>query len=167
MNETLVDILGEARAVAAREGLRERTVCYVTRGRRELLVFEHAAEYPDAGVQAPGGGVEAGETPAEGAAREVFEETGLSGLSGPVYLGSGVQVFEARRQMNHFFWHEAPEETRDAWEHFAEGQYIFLHRFAPLEDPGLDWGMDAFLPALRRRLEVKDGEHPESTPGPA
>lgn len=140
--------LAQARAAARADNLRERTVCYVTRSRREVLVFEHTEEYPDAGVQVPGGGVEAVETPAQGAVREVFEEAGLIPVSCPVYLASRAQVFEVRCQMNHYYWLEAPDRTPDAWEHFAEGQYIFRHRFAPLEHSGLDWGMDAELPTL-------------------
>ena len=51
--------------------LRERAA------RLELLVFEHAGQ-PEAGLQVPGGTVEAGETPLEGVAREVLEESGLA-----------------------------------------------------------------------------------------
>ncbi len=43
---------------------------------RELLVFEHAG-MPEAGLQVPGGTIEAGETPGEAVAREVLEESGL------------------------------------------------------------------------------------------
>ena len=42
----------------------------------ELLVFEHAG-MPEAGLQVPGGTVEAGETPFQAVAREVLEESGL------------------------------------------------------------------------------------------
>ncbi len=45
-------------------------------GGRELLVFEHAGR-SEAGLQTPGGTVEAGETPIEAVAREVLEESGL------------------------------------------------------------------------------------------
>jgi 8-oxo-dGTP pyrophosphatase MutT (NUDIX family) len=43
--------------------------------------------HPSAGNQLPAGTVEPGETPEDAAAREVFEETGLSGLSLVAALG--------------------------------------------------------------------------------
>ena len=42
----------------------------------ELLAFEHAGQ-PEAGLQVPGGAVEAGETPLAAVTREVLEESGL------------------------------------------------------------------------------------------
>lgn len=60
---------------------RLRVACYVTRehgGRTDLLVFDHV-DAPEAGTQVPAGGMEAGETYAEAAAREIREETGLTG----------------------------------------------------------------------------------------
>jgi ADP-ribose pyrophosphatase YjhB (NUDIX family) len=61
---------------------RIRVACYVTRerdGRTELLVFDHA-DFPEAGTQVPAGGVDAGETYAAAALREVREETGLTAI---------------------------------------------------------------------------------------
>ncbi|HYJ67823.1 MAG TPA: NUDIX domain-containing protein [Nocardioidaceae bacterium] len=60
---------------------RLRVACYVTRERAErieLLVFDHV-DFLEAGRQVPAGGIEAGETYAEAAVREVREETGLTG----------------------------------------------------------------------------------------
>ena len=57
----------------------EKAYGFVLRGEagaRELLAFEHAGR-PEAGLQVPGGTVEAGETPIEAVAREVLEESGL------------------------------------------------------------------------------------------
>ena len=42
----------------------------------ELLAFEHAGQ-PAAGLQVPGGAIEAGETPLAAVTREVLEESGL------------------------------------------------------------------------------------------
>lgn len=161
--ETLPDELVRAREGARLDGLRESAVCYITRGGRELLVFEHTAEYPDAGVQVPGGGIEPGETPHAGAIREASEETGLTDLSTPVYLGSRLRVRQDAgqpvRAMRHYFWLQAPATTPDAWAHrVSAGQedagMTFRLRFAPLDQSGLDWDFDELLAALRRQMET-------------
>lgn len=55
---------------------RARVACFVLLAGR-LLVFEHA-DVPAAGTQVPAGGIEAGESVAAAAMREVAEETGVS-----------------------------------------------------------------------------------------
>ena len=52
----------EARRLARSYQWREKVLVYVTRG-HDLLVLEHTADYPDAGVQVPAGGVDPGESP--------------------------------------------------------------------------------------------------------
>lgn len=49
----------------------------------ELLLFQH----PNAGIQIPAGTVEEGEAPEQAAVREVFEETGLSGVRVLQHIG--------------------------------------------------------------------------------
>ena len=58
--------------------LRKRVVAYVTRG-RELLVFDH-----DGKTHVPAGRVDHDETLEEGLAREVEEETGVTGIGSSV-----------------------------------------------------------------------------------
>ncbi len=68
---------------------RRKVTCFVTRGSgtiAELCVFWHAGS----GIQVPAGTVEDGETFEDGARREVFEETALSGLKLAGHLGSTV-----------------------------------------------------------------------------
>jgi len=152
MHETTYDSL-EAAATAARAGgLRERVVCYVTRG-GDLLVFDHDPE-EGAGVQVPAGGVEPGEHPADAARREVTEETGLTDLSGPRYLGSRAWVVGAREQnlaqMRHYFHLEAADAPDSPWRHFAEGRYWFVCRWVPRHASGLDWQLDEMIDSLDR-----------------
>lgn len=160
-------------------GLRQKAVAYITRGAgadTQLLVFDHTPEHPTAGTQVPAGGLEAGETVLEGALREALEETGLEGLTPRAYLGSGLYENGLIRQVWHFCWlevgatthrrgeasvtpmratHDAPTTTLpDAWEHFAEGQYTFLHRFVPISSATLHYDFDALLPELERRLNL-------------
>ena len=94
--------LEDAQTHALSHGLRQRAVAYITRGERsapELLMFDHTPQYPTAGTQVPAGGLEAGETPLEGALREAFEETGLTGLTPREYLGSGLYENGLLRQV--------------------------------------------------------------------
>ena len=155
--------LPEARAIAARDGLRERVLAYITRAgahEHELLVFEHTPDYPDAGIQVPAGGMEPGETPGEAALREAWEETGLR-LSDPAYLTSWLWQRGDVRQVWHSFHLSAPAATPDAWLHRVTGGeddagLTFLCRFTPLSAPDLipDSGYDAALPDLARHLQA-------------
>jgi len=56
----------------------EKTYAYITQG-DQLLVFRHV-DFPDAGIQVPGGTVNPGEPLRAAVLREAFEETGLAGL---------------------------------------------------------------------------------------
>jgi len=157
--------LTEARSLAARDGLRERVLAYVTRPSAagpELLVFEHTPEYPDAGVQVPAGGLEPGETPEQAAVRETLEETGLD-LSGPVYLTSWLWQRAEMRQVWHSFHLLAPQDTPDAWPHrVTDGEgdagLTFLCRFVPISPPELTEEYGAPLPSLIRHLETLELE---------
>ncbi len=90
---------------------------------RQLLVFTHRV--PDApDVQVPGGTIEPGESPVEGALREAREETGLSTFGPPCVLAEEV-------------WHGPDEVVRcsfvhlplaqaapDAWEHVVSAREL-------------------------------------------
>ena len=63
-----------------------KVYAYITR-RDQLLVFRHV-DFPEAGIQVPGGTVEGGEAPEVAVMREAFEETDIEGLRLVSYLGS-------------------------------------------------------------------------------
>jgi ADP-ribose pyrophosphatase YjhB (NUDIX family) len=65
--------------------IRRKVLAYITHGNR-LLVFRQV-DFPEAGIQVPGGTVEAGETCEAAVRREVREETGLSDLARPRLIG--------------------------------------------------------------------------------
>ena len=99
--------------------LRERVVVYVTRpsdaGGLDVLTFKDADH---ARVQAPAGGVEAGESVEVAAIREVAEETGVvikgaRRLTSTIWRYSGVEVW----CLQHFLRADAPAGLRDVWRH--------------------------------------------------
>ena len=155
--------LAEARTYAAQYQRCEKAVCYVFLGptRSHLLVFDHLPNLPvkegGAGVQVPAGGVEAGETPAEAAVRELWEESGLS-LSRPEYLCSyrwEVQLpHRFTRQVCHAYAFTAPADTPKQWQKHADG-HLFAFRWVEAlgkvpNELGLDWELEAGLLHARR-----------------
>ena len=144
---------------------RDRVVCYVTRGRNEILVFEHEAKDADAGIQVVAGGVDAGETVNQAALRELLEESGLA-LSNPTPLGNAVmKCFIQNKGDNyqrwHFVWLEAGIQTPDSWAHtVSSGELdeglIFSHRFVSLEQHALSWQMDIMIPRLLEILKCRN-----------
>lgn len=135
----------EARRIAQDYAWREKALIYLTRDPAELLVLEHTADYPEAGVPVPAGGVEPGEQPARTALRELAEETGLVIDSAPVYLESRIWAAEAPLRVRHYFWITAPPNTPDSWSNTVtageedEGMSFRLS-FRPRHAPGLTSG---------------------------
>lgn len=56
----------------------KKVYAYITRG-EQLLVFNHV-DFPEAGIQVPGGTLEPDELPESAVLREALKETGLEGL---------------------------------------------------------------------------------------
>jgi 8-oxo-dGTP pyrophosphatase MutT (NUDIX family) len=88
-----------------------KVYAYITH-KDKLLVFNQP-DYPDAGIQVPGGSVEDGESIEEAVMREAFEETGLIGLVMGTYLGGQMLKYHH----GHFFHLIYPNTPPDTWEH--------------------------------------------------
>lgn len=65
--------------------LRRKVYAYIVQG-DDLVVFREP-DFPEAGIQVPGGTVEEGKSLEDAVLREAFEETGLRGLQIVRYLG--------------------------------------------------------------------------------
>jgi len=137
-----------------------KALCYITSG-EQLLLFRQP-DLPAQGVQVPGGSVEPGEAPAAAALREAREETGLSGLQLRDYLGSAryeLKVDVGPPHLRHFFHLSFEGQALTTWSNpgsrRADGSVVrFELWWEPLrsERLRLDWEMDVYLAALRRKL---------------
>jgi 8-oxo-dGTP pyrophosphatase MutT (NUDIX family) len=136
--------------------LRKRVVAYVTRG-RELLVFEHEGT-----THLPAGRIDADESLEDGLAREVEEETGITGirvireLAGPEEVA---RLHGIGGNESHAFHAVTDAETPAEWEHAVGGtgmdsQFVFRCRWVPLDEPPLLWGKpDPLLERVRMSID--------------
>ncbi len=98
--------------------VRQKAYAFITKG-LELLVFKQP-DFPEGGIQLPGGTMEPGEAPAEAVMREAQEETGLSNLVLGDFLGEtefdrriyGKEVIDHR-----YFYHLICPEAPERWAH--------------------------------------------------
>ncbi|MEV0717835.1 NUDIX domain-containing protein [Asanoa sp. NPDC050611] len=109
----------------------------------ELLVFNYPTR-PDAGHHAPGGGVDPGERPDDGAVRETVEETGIAGtLRHAGVVGTELGHYTNGHPYIALYFHLVTDEPRDAWTHTMIGDpaawdtgLTVACRFVPLADAG-------------------------------
>ena len=140
--------------------IRHIVLAYITHADR-LLVFAQP-DFPEAGIQVPGGMVEEGEEPDEAVMREAFEETGLSGLRLQAFLGDHSLSPPGWDEIHHrFFYHLTCEGRPPArWRHdetdpaLGPGPITFEFFWVKLPDevPPLFGGTDVMLPELLDRL---------------
>ena len=97
-----------------------KVFAYITHTGR-LLLFRHT-EYPESGIQVPGGTVAGGEQPEVAVLREAFEETGLAGLELDLLLGETVcAVPELGPGVIHhrYYYHlRCTEDPPHIWRHW-------------------------------------------------
>jgi ADP-ribose pyrophosphatase YjhB (NUDIX family) len=128
----------------------------------DLVVFEQP-DFPSAGIQVPGGTVEAGETLDAAVLREAYEETGLEGLQIVRYLGKQERDMrdygKAEFHHRHFFYLMCENSIPKQWDAVeqtpSDGSAPIRFAFyrARIESlPVLIAEMDRFVPALRQIL---------------
>ena len=89
----------------------------------QLLIFEHL-DFPEAGVQIPGGTVESGKSVSAAALREIQEETGLKCIN--LFEKFGVSYHDMSRyglqkiHERHYFHFDVCESTESAWMGYEE-----------------------------------------------
>jgi len=132
----------------------DRVVAYITAG-DYLLVFTHL-DYPEAGIQVPGGHPESNESMEEAVIRESIEETGLKDLEFLEYLGFIDLDLRAKGiglERRHFYHLRYDGTLIEPWIHYemepSDGTPVpvrFMFRWVSLcEDIKLDWDHDAYL----------------------
>ena len=115
----------EPATAGTRRNPRPKVLAYVVRprgGTWDVLVFEHVG-CPEAGVQVPGGSIEPGEMPQQAAYREVWEETGLTGLTLVQSLGPFLyyNAYAAAWDLRHVFVLTPTGPVPECWDHVVMG----------------------------------------------
>ena len=135
-----------------------KVYAYITNGGR-LLVFTQP-DYPEAGIQVPGGTIEAREDPLDAALREAIEETGLRELSVVRLLGEverNMADFGRDEIQHRWFYHlHCAGTPPESWRHSeqtpseGDGPIVFAFSWAPLPAgaPDLIAGQGDMLPTL-------------------
>lgn len=100
----------------------KKVYAYIVKNNR-LLVFSEP-DFPDIGMQIPGGTVEENEKLEDALKREIFEETGLTKIKIKSYLGEDFIDLRnfGKNQIHerHFFQVELEEETNETWDHIEK-----------------------------------------------
>jgi 8-oxo-dGTP pyrophosphatase MutT (NUDIX family) len=110
-------------------GVRQRVACYVTRSTStgdQLLVFDQVDDDPaqPSGCQVPAGGMAPFEAVEAAAAREVAEESGLTGLTFDRQLGAvelGLHD-DGGPSVTTYVHLTAPHDGDATWEHVVTGE---------------------------------------------
>jgi 8-oxo-dGTP pyrophosphatase MutT (NUDIX family) len=132
------------------------------------LVFRHT-DFPEAGIQVPGGTVEPGEDPARAVMREAYEETGLTELRLVAFLGRTCKPDhlpgpDHRRYFYHLVCGDIPPER---WVHYemnpsdgSPAPIEFEFFWVTLRDgvSSLSGGLGEMLPRLFGLLELHEAD---------
>lgn len=140
-----------------------KVYAYITHQER-LLLFRHL-DFPEAGIQVPGGTVRPEEDLIAAVLREAEEETGLSDLAIESFLGEQIRdmadVGSAEIHHRHFYHLRYEGDPPDEWRHDendpsdgspAPIRFEFFWAAMPDRVPELIGDQGIMLPALKKRL---------------
>ncbi len=143
-----------------------KVMSYITHGTR-LLVF-HEPDFPEAGIQVPGGSVGPNEPLDLAVMREAREETGLEQLRLEAFLGDTRHDFSPRGRFEihhrHYYHLTVSDDVPDTWHHHetdpSEGVHdsilfklYWVH--LPYGVPRLISDMDEMLSQLVSRMGIE------------
>jgi 8-oxo-dGTP diphosphatase len=123
--------------------MKKKVLIYIARNKNnqtELLVFQHR-DFPEAGIQVPGGTVKVNERPDDAAIRETKEESGVS-IDSPKLAGvfNWFRRDKGEFQERHIF-HVHLSNSADSWTHKVAGNnededrdLIFNFYWVPITD---------------------------------
>jgi len=149
--------------------VRQKVYAYILQEKgfnRKLLVFRHM-DFPEAGVQVPGGTVEPGELILPAAQREAEEETGLGNLLLICKIGSvkrDMRGFGFDEIHHRYYYHfECEASLSEDWIAYEEtpsdgskGPIAFHFYWVDLDAvPPLIGGLDEMVSGLRLFLNLK------------
>jgi 8-oxo-dGTP diphosphatase len=143
--------------------VKRKVYAYITHADR-LLIFSHP-DFPEAGVQVPGGTLEEDEDPDDGILREAMEETGLSDLRIDTLLGEIDRRLPELGQVHHrWFYHlVCPNGPPERWYHYelypsdgspAPIRFEFYWVSLPNGVPELSGDLGQMLPTLLYKLHL-------------
>lgn len=140
----------------------EKVYAYITRGEM-LLVFRHV-DFPEAGIQVPGGTMETGEDATKAVLREVEEESGLRGILVNESMGKDVYLqVPNKKVVRHFFHLKCLMETPETWRHYEHtpsdgtlGPILFEFFWIPLDEATAT--LDAYFAVGLDRLAASGTE---------
>jgi 8-oxo-dGTP diphosphatase len=106
--------------------MKQKVLAYIIRvhdGEKQLLLLLHR-DYPEAGIQVPGGTVEPGEAFESALLREVYEETGLTNVKIIKKLTDCIffNTYKQEEQERHVYLLDTVSDTKEEWEHVVEGE---------------------------------------------
>jgi 8-oxo-dGTP diphosphatase len=138
------------------KSLRRKALAYIVH-QGKLLVFRHR-DFPEAGIQVPGGTIEASETPEAAILREAVEETGLDGLKIVRMIGEQVRLMTSENMSyvhhRYYFLLKCAETPPENWVHAEHSAsdgtpepiwFEFFWAKLPNQIPELSGGQDYCL----------------------